>query len=87
MIFKDKFSEVEITTILNLIIAHSEIFDSRRLSQRVCNDPDDDKFLACALVSESSIIISGDKHLPKLSGYEGIAIVTPLVFIERYLKS
>jgi putative PIN family toxin of toxin-antitoxin system len=87
VIFKSKFPGVEITPILNLIIAQSEIIDTGRLSVRVCDNPDDDKFVACVLASGSRVIISGDKHLLKLSGYEGIAIVTPRLFIEHYLKT
>lgn len=35
----------------------------------LCEDPDDDKFFACALASGTTLIISGDKHLLKVSGY------------------
>lgn len=86
MILAEKFSGIDIVPILNLIVTHSEIIQPQPLSQRVCDDPDDDKFLACALSSDSKIIITGDRHLLKLSGYKGIVIVTPRAFIERFLK-
>lgn len=82
----DRFSGVEISPILMLIITHSETIQSPPFPHQVCEDPDDDKFLTCALSSESKIIISGDKHLLKLSGYRGIAILTPRAFVEQYLK-
>ena len=41
------------------------------LREPVCDDPDDDKFLACALASGAKVIVSGDKHLLKVSGYHG----------------
>lgn len=44
----------------------------------IANDADDDQLLACALVANADLIVSGDKHLHSLGGtYEGIRIVTP----------
>jgi predicted nucleic acid-binding protein len=51
----------------------------------VCEDPDDDKFLACALAGESNIVVSGDKHLLKVSGYRNIEVLKPRDFVNRYL--
>ena len=48
-------------------------------------DPDDDKFLACALASGTKIVCSGDKDLLKVSGYKGVTVLKPRVFLERYL--
>ncbi len=80
------FPDIEINPILTLIVTHSEIIQIPPLPVQVCEDRDDDKFLACALSSGSKIIISGDKHLLKLSGYQGISIWTPRVFVEKHLK-
>ena len=80
------FPAGEIRPILTLIVTHSDIIQVPPLSHQVCEDTDDDKFLACALGSESKIIISGDKQLLKLSGYRGIRILTHSAFIEQYLK-
>ena len=33
----------------------------------------------------SSVIISGDKHLLKISGYEGVEVLKPREFVYRYL--
>jgi uncharacterized protein len=85
-ILTDGFSDIEINPILTLIISHSETIQSLPLPNPVCEDTDDDKFLACALSSETKIIISGDKHLLKLSGYRGITILLPRTFIEQFLK-
>ena len=56
------------------------------LSDHVCTDPDDDKFLACALASRTRMIASGDKALLRASGYEGIEVLTPRQFVDRHLK-
>lgn len=46
----------------------------------VGDDPDDDKFIECAVALKSSFIISGDKHLTEIQDYMGIKIVSPSVF-------
>lgn len=82
----NRFSGVDFNPILNLIIAHSHIVEASPLPHQVCEDADDDKFIACAIAGKSSLIISGDKQLLKVSGYRGISIVAPRPFVEQYLK-
>ena len=43
----------------------------------VTEDPSDDLFLALAVGSQASLIVSGDQHLLALLEYEKISIVTP----------
>ncbi|MBM6988172.1 MAG: putative toxin-antitoxin system toxin component, PIN family [Olsenella umbonata] len=52
----------------------------------VCRDPDDDKFLGCAIDARAIHIVSGDKDLLTIGEYSGIEIVTAAEFCERYLK-
>lgn len=47
-------------------------------------DPDDDKFLECAVALQSKLIISGDRHLKDLKKYIDIEILSPREFINRY---
>ncbi len=44
-------------------------------------DPDDTKYLVCAVEGHADFIISGDHHLTDLAMYRGIRIVTPGDFI------
>lgn len=48
------------------------------------DDPDDNKFLECALEGEADFIISGDKHLKNLKSYQGIRIVDPTAFLAMF---
>jgi len=80
-----KFPRVDIQSILDLVIFHGEFCTSMKLPRPVSNDPDDDKFLACALVSRANIIISGDKDLLDVSGYENIEVIKPGPFVKKYL--
>lgn len=51
------------------------------LTNPVCEDPDDDKFVACALVSDA-IIVSGDHHLLDVNGRSGICVRKPRDFLD-----
>lgn len=48
----------------------------------VRDDPDDNKFIACALALEADYIVSGDADVLTLDSYMGIPIVTPRQFLE-----
>jgi putative PIN family toxin of toxin-antitoxin system len=45
-------------------------------------DPDDTKYLICALEGRADYIVSGDHHLTDLVIYQGIRVVTPADFIQ-----
>jgi predicted nucleic acid-binding protein len=53
----------------------------------VSADPDDDKFLACAIAARTPLIVSGDKHLLRVSGWRGMTVVTPRQCVDRYLAA
>lgn len=76
---------IDLNPILNFIIEHAKVYKPAKLKEPVCEDPDDDKFFACALASGSTVIVSGDKHLLKVSGYEGIEVLKPREFVDRNL--
>ena len=50
----------------------------------VKDDPDDNKFIECAVELESKIIISGDKHLKEIKKYIDVEIMSPREFIDRF---
>ncbi|MCX6564996.1 MAG: putative toxin-antitoxin system toxin component, PIN family [Candidatus Aminicenantes bacterium] len=43
----------------------------------VPGDPDDDKFIACAIALGADVIITGDKALESVRSYNNIRIMTP----------
>jgi predicted nucleic acid-binding protein len=80
-----QFPGIDLGPILELLAVKADLILASGLPEPVCHDPDDDKFLACALASEAKLIVSGDKHLLRVSRYRGIAIVSPRKFIDEYL--
>jgi len=85
-IISRKYPGIDISGIMNLIAVHSEIIQPSSLPEKVCEDPDDDKFIECALSGKVRLIVSGDKHLLKQSGYKGIRIITPRKFCVESLS-
>ena len=53
----------------------------------VCADPDDDRFLACALEVQADCIVTGDPHRSSLGRYHGVEIMTPREFLDRLLPA
>ena len=51
----------------------------------VKEDPDDDKFIECAVALEAECIITGDKALLAVKNYMGIRIMNPREFLEYYV--
>ncbi len=80
-----RYAGVEYEGILGLIVQNAELLQASNLPEPVCEDPDDDKFLACALASNTRIIVSGDSDLLKVSGYADIQVLTPKRFISEFL--
>lgn len=50
----------------------------------VKKDPDDDKFIECAVALKAEVIITGDKSLETLVKYMNIKILTPQQFLKNY---
>jgi len=82
----EKFPEIDISSIIDLIAIHAEIFETEGIEVFACEDPDDNKFIECAIASKTKLIVSGDKHLLKISGYREIVVHNPRNFVDLYLK-
>lgn len=68
--------------ILNTYEKFSEKIEPAVKFEEVKDDPDDNKFLDCAVSAAAKYIISGDQHLLGLKEFRGIKIVTPAQFVE-----
>ena len=78
---------IDIESFLSLVAVQSTIVVTSELPKQVCEDKDDDKFIACALAGGCEIIISGDKLLRKVSEYKGVKVLTPREFLEEVLHN
>ncbi|MBI5416982.1 putative toxin-antitoxin system toxin component, PIN family [Candidatus Poribacteria bacterium] len=50
-------------------------------------DPDDNKFIECAVALDAKFIISGDKAVIAIKEYMGIKIVTPNIFLKIFTQA
>ena len=80
------FPQINADEQLQLFITSSKICEPKPLPRPICKDPDDDKFIACAIASKTKIIVSGDKHLLDISGYQNINVLKPKQFVDQYIK-
>ena len=63
-------------------LAKETLNTEEKISVDVVNeDPEDNKYLACALEGNADYIVSGDRHLLQLKTYRGIKILNPRSFL------
>lgn len=70
--------------VLELITAHAHVVDAPVLPGPISRDIDDDKFIACALGSEASVIVTGDQDILSLRSVGSTRIMTPRDFIADF---
>jgi len=78
---KYKLSKSDVQSLLNLIEHEAVVIPKPPAVHIIKDDPDDDKFLACALAAQAEYIVSGDQHLLSLGSYKSISIVTVKQFL------
>jgi len=86
-VLNEQFPSIDLGKILEMITVKAPMVHAQSLPEAVCIDPDDDKFLACALGSKSKLIVSGDKHLLRVSGFREIRVLKPREFVDKYLSN
>lgn len=76
--------EEEIEEMLSLFGKGFNILFTTKTSEIrvVKDDPDDDKFIECAVALKAEVIITGDRHLRKLGEFREMKIVTPQEFLK-----
>jgi putative PIN family toxin of toxin-antitoxin system len=78
---RHQLNEVEIAEVIGDFREFATLVEPTEHLAVVKDDPDDDKFLECAVAGEAEIIVSGDPHLLALKQYRGIQILSPAAFL------
>lgn len=81
----ERYSGVDVAPFLTLLAVHADLVEAPHLPEPVCIDPDDDKFLACALAARVEVVVSGDRDLLEQSGWNGIRVLRPRQFLDEFL--
>ncbi len=72
-----KYNEKEINSIIEQIIMFLILVEPTEKVNIVKDDLDDNKIIECAISSNSSCILTYDKHLLNIKDYKEIKIITP----------
>ncbi|MBW2334816.1 MAG: putative toxin-antitoxin system toxin component, PIN family [Deltaproteobacteria bacterium] len=80
-------NERELSELLSLFAHGFHVLFSAKTPELhlVEEDPDDDKFIECAVALKAGFIISGDKALIAIQDYMGIRIFSPKEFLDNYI--
>ena len=81
-----EFPGVDIDRIIELLTIYGQVLETKDILVSVCEDPDDNKFLECAIAGNCRLIVSGDKHLLNVTGYQDISVLKPRDFIDNHLQ-
>lgn len=79
---KFDFSENRIRAVIHDVRRFAERVEISDTLKVVGADPDDDKFIECAVVGQANVIVSGDSHLLDLEEYQGIPIMSAADFVD-----
>lgn len=79
-------NEKELNELLALFAkSYNCIFTSKTPSIKIIEtDPDDNKFIECAVALNAQYIITGDNDILEIKNYMGIKVVTPHQFLEDF---
>lgn len=86
-ILANQFPAIDLNPILNYLLMNAELITPSILNETICDDPDDDKFIACAIAGNCKTIVIGDKHLLRISGYQNIEVLKPREFLNQIISS
>ena len=57
-----------------------------KIERGIIADPEDEKFLACAIEGRANFIVSGDHHLLDIISFRAIPIIPARQFVEQFLE-
>jgi putative PIN family toxin of toxin-antitoxin system len=76
-----------IDSFLALVTVHAVAVNPPPLDPPVCEDASDDMFLAAAVAGTAACVVSGDKHLLRVTGWQELPVLTPRQFTDRFLAT
>ena len=81
---KFRYPGAIVRTIVNELLAVSELVRPMMKVQVIKADSADNRILECALESRAVCIVTGDRHLLELGQFEGIPIFDVAAFLARH---
>jgi len=76
-----RLDDAEIDEFIRLLGEEATLIQTSFRVQAVVEDPDDDRYVECAVAAGADLIVTGDAHLLKLGDYQGIRMTKPGDFL------
>lgn len=64
------------------IVVLADLVAGEHKVSAICQDPDDDKYLAAALEGRAAVVVTGDRDFLALKEHQGVRIVRPRAFLD-----
>ena len=73
---KFKLTDSEIQMLVeDEILPFFEVAEISDYVSGICSDPDDDKFISCALLASADYVVTGDRHLIDVGTHKTVKII------------
>ena len=79
-----RFPGADFEHALDRVSACATLVSAPPLPEPVCEDRDDDKFLACALAAEAGYVVSSDRALLATSPYRNVIVIRSRDFTDLF---
>jgi putative PIN family toxin of toxin-antitoxin system len=66
------------------ILPFFEVVNTSKHVKGACRDPEDDKFISCALSANADCIVAGDKDFSDLKKYQSVRVIPASDFIKMF---
>lgn len=77
-----RYPGTDFQPLLTAVLAHGVLVADSQDESPISEDPDDDKFMRCALVA-GAIVVSGDRHLLDVDGWQGVQVMKPADLLDQ----
>ena len=77
-----RFPAADLEHALDMVTASATLVSAPPLPEPVCEDRDDDKFLACAVAGGARYVVSGDRALLATSPYQNVIVIRSRDFMD-----
>jgi len=68
------------------VLPYFEVVEIRKPIEGICEDPDDDVFISCAVYGKASYLVTGDAKLLAVSRYANVKMVRAAEFLRLTAK-
>ncbi|MBC8525571.1 MAG: putative toxin-antitoxin system toxin component, PIN family [Candidatus Cloacimonetes bacterium] len=82
-----KLSDLDIQNVEISLGLDTMLVSGKLKVDKIKEDPEDNKFLSCALEGNADYIVTGDKHLLKIKSFHNVQIITPKYFLIKYQRT